>query len=249
MQPRSRRALIFFGILVVLLGILQTPLLHRVRGGAWNTWAAVVNHLFHFKDLTVTDTVTTQLQQLQAENIRLKSQLREYKQLKDQIGLPTFESFRTIPAALVGRPVDTFRTELVLNRGTADGVTNGSPVVIYGSTLLGFITDVHEHTAVLQLLLHPSTSLPAQVAIDTAPQGLLIGQRYTSLALTTIPRDTKLTPGDDVVTVGSDTLPNGLRIGTIASVHNEQNEAYQQAILTLPYDPSAIRAVTILVLP
>ncbi|MEX2054762.1 MAG: rod shape-determining protein MreC, partial [Candidatus Andersenbacteria bacterium] len=147
------------------------------------------------------------------------------------------------------RPIDTFRNQLTINRGSRHGVTPGAPVVIHSSTLIGFITDLYEETSIDQLLIHPATSLAAEIANETAPRGLLVGRHYTSLAITTVPQDAKLESGQKVVSSSREGLPQGLLIGTIGAVKRQENEAYQEAAVMLPYDPDSLRAVTILVLP
>jgi cell shape-determining protein MreC len=105
------------------------------------------------------------------------------------------------------------------------------------------------HTAVCRLLFHPDTSLPAEVLGQDNSRGLLRGQSYTSLALTTVPRDASLKKNQSVVTVADEQTPQGLLIGTIDHINNAKNEAYQEATLSVPYSPDDLRAVTILVAP
>lgn len=235
--------------IIVIFLALQTPLLNRARGLAWHSWITLVTRLWPVGALEVDNDTMEQLQRLTSENVLLKAELADYQRLKEQIGSPAMASYRAIPAEASARPLDAFGVSFIINRGVKDGITLHAPVVIYSSTLIGFISELGERTATVQLLLHPSTNLTVEALGETSPRGLLVSRHYTSLVMTTIPRDAHITAGQDVVTSASDTVPTGLRVGTVGVSRSEENQAYQEASLVLPYDPDQIRAVTIIVAP
>lgn len=248
----SRAGKVLVGILAVAVAALlalQTPLLRAARDAAWRVWVGSVARVAGIGPLQISGDVLTQLQRLQIENIRLRAELHDYETLRRQLGSTSFAAMRAIPALIAARPVDTFRTQAILNRGAGDGVTLHAPVVVQGSVLVGYVTELSEHTAVLQLLLHPATAVAAEVVDAPGGRGLLRGRSYTSLELSTVPRDASVQIGQAVVTAGHDTTPPGLLIGTIDTIRNEKNEAYQEARLTLPYEPEVLEAVVILVAP
>lgn len=249
MRRRSKIALTIGAIVLAVLLLLQTPLLERLRGHAWSVWLSTVARVFALGRLSSDATVDKRLQELLLENLRLKAQLQEYGQLKEQVASPAFESFRVIPAEIVVRPLDAFRSQMIINQGTADGVTLNAPVVVYGSSLVGFVTELHEQSAVIQLLLHPSTNFAAEVVNEMRPEGLLVGRHYTSLVLTRVPLDAELASDQTVVTPAREGVPAGLVVGMIGSITRQENEAFQEAQLKLPYDPDQLRAVNVLVLP
>lgn len=250
MTRRSKYAL---GLLVAVmaLGLLaQTPLAHSARGYAWWGLTATLARWFKVGPLTVPHNVSEQLAELTAENVRLRAESADYVRLREQLGAPAFAGFRGIAAEVAARPIDTFRTHYVINRGAAEGVTLDAPAVIRGSVLIGFVTELHEHTAVVQLLFHPNTSLPAEVLAgeDLSGRGLARGKTYTGIELTNIPRDVTLEPGQTVVAVQKDDMiPAGLLLGTIQTTEDELHEPYRRARLSVPYDADRIFTVTILV--
>lgn len=233
-----------------MLGLfLQTPLARIARGKAWGLWTATVARWFRVGELTVPHNVEEKLAELTAENIRLQTECADYSRLREQLGTPSLTGFRKIPGELVARPIDTWRTHFVVNRGAVDGVNLGAPAVIRGSVLVGFVTELHEHTAIVQLLFHPDTSLPAEVLADgLTGRGLVQGKTYTGIELVNIPRDVKLASGQSVVTVPqNEVVPPGLLVGTVELMEDEPHEPYQRARLGVPYDPDRILAVQILV--
>lgn len=247
MKRRSYIALSLLALILLGFLALQTPLLRGIRGTAWRGWLSVVTVVLPVGQLSIENDVETQLQVLTTENIRLKAEVQDYQRLREQLGSPAFASYRVIPAEVSGRPLDTFGVSFTINRGAKDGVTLQAPVVVYGSTLIGFVAQLHEHTAVVQLLLHPSTNLAVEILGESNARGLLVGRRYTSLAITTVPRDAQLKSTQEVVTVAREGLPHGLRIGTIGTPLREENQAYQEATITMPYDPDDLRAVNVIV--
>lgn len=249
MKRRNKLALGLIGVLVIGLLALQTPLLRHVRGATWRTWLNVVTFVFPVGQIHIDNDVTAQIERLTSENVRYQAQQRDYVRLREQLGSPVLDSYRFIQAEVAARPLDTFGVSFRINRGVRDGVTLHAPVVIYGSTLIGFVSELNASTAVVQLLLHPSTNLPVEIESENSPKGLLVGRQYTSLAATTIPRDAAIKEGQNVVTVAGENVPYGLRVGTIGVSVRQENLAYQEASLVLPYDPDQLRAVTVVVAP
>lgn len=249
MKRRSFIAISILAVIVVVFLALQTPLLRGIRGTAWHVWLSAVTFVLPVGQLAIDNDVAAQLRELTTQNIRLKAELQDYQRLREQLGSPAFSSYRTISAEVAARPLDTFGVSFIINRGAKEGVTLQAPVVVYGSTLLGFVSQLHEHTAVVQLLLHPATNLAVEILDESNARGLLIGRRYTSLAITTVPRDAQIKSGQAVVTSAREGLPHGLHVGTIGMALREENQAYQEATITLPYDPDDVRAVNVIVEP
>ncbi len=249
MVRRSQILLGLLGIIIIVLLVMMTPLVQTARSAAWSSLIRILASLAKIGPLQIENDVASQMQNLLTENIRLRAEVSDYADLRQQLGSTSFEQLRSIPALIIARPTDTFRTELVLNKGIQNGVTLDSPVVTGGSILIGHITKVFEQSSVLQLLLNPTSNITAEVLEQDNTQGLLRGRAYTSVFLTTIPRDALLLPNMAVVTRASEKIPAGLQIGTIQSVRHEQNEAYQEALVALPYDPDDLKAAVILVKP
>jgi rod shape-determining protein MreC len=253
MKRRETGSLIILGLFVLVWLIYQTPLLRGARAATWDVIVTRVANLWHVGQITVKPDVLAQLQALRAENTRLQYELADYKRLRIALNAPAYDSYKEIESAVLARPLDTWQTEYMLSKGSAEGVTVGAPVVVDNGILIGFISAAAPHSSTVRLLLHPQTSLTAQVMTDDdasiPARGLLIGQNYTSLLLTIVPRDVHIKTGQPIVTVATPTLPAGLTIGAVGKVTNKENEPYQQAEVTLPYDVDGLEAVTILEQP
>jgi rod shape-determining protein MreC len=246
-----KRVLWFLTALALGAALLQAPVFTYFRHQAWDIWVAQVASFFRIGMLSVPSDVQKQLETLRAENVRLAAETADYRHLRQQLGSPAFSDFRAIPAEIVGRPIDTFHAQVILNRGTHDGVTLGAPVIVNGSVLVGFITDLSEQTATVQLLVHPDAILAAEAVDPERPgRGLVQGRFFTAAILKTVPRDISLHERQPVVTQAkAGILPYGLLIGYIQNIILEEHEPYQTARLALPYRLDTLRAVHVLVPP
>ncbi len=254
MKKRNIAALLILSAIILALAFFQTPLMSSARGVTWSLW---VNTIGRWSGLGSPDAFTTVFEenaQLAADNVRLRAELRDYRRLREELADPPFDDLRIISAAVVGRPIDTWGSKYVINKGIRDGVTLNAPATIYGSVLVGFVRELNETTSVIELLYSPTTNLAIEttVADEETPiaRGLLEARHYISLLMTTVPRDRPLTEGQTVVTTGREgAVPFGLVVGTVSNIENIENEAYQLASVVTPYDIDDISAVHILVAP
>ena len=241
-----------FGILALIIltfALFRTPFLSQARSITWDSIVRITGRAASVGSLSVENDVAAQLETLQADNARLRAELHDYNRLRTELGSVPFDNLRSIRALVSGRPIGTFRSELILNRGAKDGVVMGAPVVTQSSQLVGYITELNEHSAVCRLLLNPATTVAAHVLDQEHSAGLVQGRTHTALVLTTVPRDAEIQSEQTVVTSADEQTPVGLTIGTIRSIRNEENEAYQEAAIALPYDPDELLAVRVLVAP
>ncbi len=254
MKIRDITAVSILCAVLLAIGFLFTPLMKQVRSTSWDIAIQLVARIFNIQDIVVSQSTTDKINTLTAENVRLTSELVDYKRLREQLGAPAFASFTAIPAHVIARPIDTLKSQYVINKGIANGVSIGDSVVVQGSVLIGFITELSQHTAIVQTLFASKTSVTAETTsedTEAAPaRGLITSQYQLSLIMKTIPRDSVVTIGQHVVTTSNgNQIPHGMMIGTIETVTRPGNEAYQQADITVPYNPDAIEAVTILSAP
>lgn len=252
----KKRNVIALGILTTILlglGFFATPLMRHARNITWDAWVVFNARFFGVNGIEISDSALDTLAKKTMENIRLRAELGDYRRLKMQLGAPAFDSLRRVPAQVVARPIDTLTSSYVINKGIADGVSSEAPVLVQGSVLIGFTKELSQHSATVQTLFHPSTS----VTVETIPKGeekvargLLKSHYQTSLSMETIQRDSPIAVGQKIVTTNKNIqLPYGMIIGTVASLSSPENEAYQTAVLDVPYDSDAIDAVTVLVAP
>ncbi len=251
MKKRNVIALTILILIVLIIGFSFTPIMQHVRNRSWDQIVKITSIIFRISDNQPSHSIDDKLKQLTLDNLRLTSELTDYKRLREQLAAPAFDSMNPIYAHVISRPIDTLQSEYIINKGIAEGVGSGDAVVVNGSALVGFVSQLSLHSAVVQTIFHPSTSITVETVVTdsgAAPaRGLVTSHFQTSLSMGTIPRDAAIAPGQSVVTTSNgQQIPYGIVVGTVASVNKPENEAYQQAVIEVPYNMDSIEAVIVL---
>lgn len=247
-------ALVVLGLLVLGLGFFATPLMKNARATAWNIVVTATARVFGLGKIDISDADIDVIQKLTKDNIRLTAELNDYRRLQEQLGIPAFDTMKKIPAAIVSRPIDALTSQYIINKGIADGVPEGAPVVVMGSVLIGFTKGLSSHSSTVETLFSRGTSVTVEtVSTDEgspSARGLLQSRFQTSLEMNTIPRDATVSVGQNIVTSHKEVaIPYGMVIGTIASVEKPENAAYQMAVVDVPYTIDALDGVIVLAAP
>lgn len=178
-------------------------------------------------------------EELKQENNRLK----ELLQYNDQYS----KNFKTTAAAVIGRDPGNWFGEVILNKGSANGIVKNMPVVT-PSGLAGRISEVSKNTAKLLLISDPRSGVGAMVQ-DTRVPGVLEGTTSGSgeTRLTYIPKDTDLRDSQIIITSGiGGTFPKGIPIGRIVKVANEPTGLFKTADVTPFADLNRLEEVLII---
>ena len=150
----------------------------------------------------------------------------------------------TITAAVISRKTGSWWRQLILNKGSKDGVEIGSPVIGPGG-LLGRVNNTSFFTSSVRLLTSPESKVG--VWVDRIQiNGLLVGlgDHYPSLILYSQDADIKV--GDFVSSSPASTLlPPNIPIGIVQSI-DEPFKAKKTAKILLLAKPHVIDWVQIL---
>lgn len=254
MKKHTIAAISILVLIVLGFGFFATPLMRNARATTWNTIVLGIARIFGIDKTDISDADIDTIQKLTKDNIRLTAELSDYRDLQKQLGTPAFDSMKKIPAAIISRPIDALTSQYIINKGIADGVPDGAPVIVMGSVLVGFTKGLSSHTSTVETLFSRNTSVTVEtVPIDegsSSARGLLQSKFQTSLEMNTIPRDASVSVGQNVVTSHKEiTIPYGMVIGTIASLEKPENAAYQMAVIDAPYTVDELDAVVVLAAP
>jgi rod shape-determining protein MreC len=136
---------------------------------------------------------------------------------------PSFPSgFRPVNAAVISYPDGTFTHELTISAGSSSGLRLNTPIVS-GDGLVGHVTDVAPHTAVVTVLTDPQSFVSAR-DLHTRVRGMVQNGSAGTLALSQVPKQFRVVKGDEIVTDGTqnarfpDLYPYGIPIGRVSSV-------------------------------
>jgi rod shape-determining protein MreC len=192
-----------------LLSVLSQPVA-AVTGAVDRVRQAVL--LYQENDrLRVENAMLLQWQQaarrLESENTELRD-LTNYN--------PEATSW-AIAGQVIGTAGGAYSRNLLVNRGSADGVAKGQAVAS-GTGLVGRIAEVGGRASRVLLLTDLNSRIP--VSIDsTHERAILAGDNTDRPLLIYLPPHSKPQPGDKVVTSGDGgVFPPGLPVGVIGSV-------------------------------
>ena len=105
----------------------------------------------------------------------------------------------------------------MIDKGSRDGISVGDPVVT-SAGLVGAVSELSEKYCTVKTILSPELSVGIRVQ-NKGDTGILEGDiKYAADGLTQIiylPKDTKIKPGDTIITTGTSGLfPAGYLVGT-----------------------------------
>ena len=176
------------------------------------------------------------LEEARLENLRLRGLLNFVGSSKT----------RSLGARVIGRPTNSWEGVITIDRGTADGVNQGQPVV-GPQGLLGQTIDVTRHSAKVRLITDPSSGVAAMVQ-STRAEGVVRGSIDGGLTLEFVSRETTVRAGDVVISSGmGGVYPKGLIIGEITSVKSTPSTLYQDIVLAPAGSLSGLEEVIVLV--
>jgi rod shape-determining protein MreC len=125
---------------------------------------------------------------------------------------PTF-----ITARVIGNSGGVFVRTVLLNAGARDGVRNGQ-AVLNADGLVGRVVETGQRSSRILLLTDLNARIPVVVESSRVP-AILAGDNTDRPRLTFMPVNSRVSPGDRVVTSGrGGMLPPGLPIGLVAAV-------------------------------
>jgi len=135
-------------------------------------------------------------------------------------------------ARVIARSLPENESRVILDKGSRDGVTVGSTVVVGQGIVFGVIFSVSETTSVVTLLSSTESRIPAQILGKKKTIGLLEGREGAVLSMQFVPRDAGIARGDVVVTSGLEgKIPEGLLLGTVTEVIDMQSAPFEEALV------------------
>ena len=176
------------------------------------------------------------LREMSLEGIRL----RKLMDMKNDVG------FQSVAARVVGKNrLSVFQTVLI-NKGTADGIETGFPVVAAGG-VAGRVIDVSWNVSKVLLLVDYNSNIDALIQRNRC-QGVLQGASSSGCELKYVQRSEDVQVGDVVVSSGLDRVfPRGLLLGTVAVVEKEDSGLFQSIKVYPTLDIAKLEEVLVLV--
>ncbi|WP_267384165.1 rod shape-determining protein MreC [Cyanobacterium sp. uoEpiScrs1] len=204
------------------------------------TQGAPILELYYWLSLPFKQTPPVLLQErltnarIQELEMHLAELERQNKQLRKLLGYFETQSQSVITAPIIGRSADDWWRQVILGRGSQDGVEVGFIVTGIGG-IIGRVVDVTIHTSRVLLVSDPTSRVGATVS-RSRTMGLVEGKGSQIVVMRFFEKVPKVHPGDIITTSPvSRIFPGGLPIGRVESVNFEGSPAPQAVIkLTAP---------------
>lgn len=195
----------------------QNAIMRVVR--SWQTkWWEKTSSWTAFTNLRkINDDLFLENARLRAELARL-SELELFLTAQDSLRMASTDSFSFIPARVIRNSVNRQRNTLIIDKGSADGISPDMGV-ISARGIVGVVSHVSEHYAMIISLLNTEQRFTAELK-KTGTFGTLRwnGVHYRKVTLSEIPLHIEVNPGDTVVSNDfSLVFPRSVPIGLVLS--------------------------------
>jgi rod shape-determining protein MreC len=187
--------------------------------------------------------------ELSATNQTLRGMEAENNRLRKALGYRSRAVFKLVPAQIIGRDISTWFNQVVIDRGSEDGVRRDMPVLTEEG-LVGKTTVVSEHSSVVILISDENCKVAANVE-SSREQGILRGDRTSSgsaplVSLFFLSKQAGLKVGQKVLTSGvGGVYPSGILIGVVQDFRVRELDG--AATLVPAVDLAALQDVFIVV--
>lgn len=168
------------------------------------------------------------------------------RQLLEQADLPFVGELETVQAQVVSGAVANFDRTIEIDRGTSSGVRDGMAVVT-GGGLVGKVVQASGDRAVVELLSGGGFQV-AFTIVGSNVIGTARGQGDGGSLRGTVDVSSPVEPGEILVTDGiggRSTFPQGLPVGTVTDVRNDDGSMIKELDVQMLADLSDLRFVRV----
>jgi len=186
----------------------------------WNNYVA----LRHLREQD--DQLRTQISALQMRNAQLESRAAEADRLADLLGFrDAHAEVQMLAARVIGASPDPSSHMVFISRGSRDGVRRDMGVIT-PQGVVGKVFAVYPDTSQVLLLTDKESGVGALLG-DSRAQGPVRGSGEPLLALEYISNETKVEPGERILTSGQDRIfPKDLPVGTVTQVQPDRHSPF-----------------------
>jgi len=263
---RNYKTIIFILILIAVALILlslnlkrepQTPLIKKLVleaaspiqktldtaiksiADGWSRYIFLVNIEAENKNLT------KNVNDLKSQLVLYQESYLELQRLQKLLALKDNYNFNFITCRVIGQEQIVFSKTIQLNKGTAQGVNIGMPVMA-GPGLIGRVIDASWHTAKVMLLTDENSNIGAIVQRNRT-QGVICGAGSRGCVLKYVSKTQDVKEGDIVVSSGmGGVFPKGLMIGSVKRVDKQEAGLFLKVVVTPSVDLSKLEEVVVL---
>lgn len=169
-------------------------------------------------------------------NARLRNLLDFQKNISEQI----------VAAEVIGKDPSTWFKTVIIDKGKADGLSKGLPVVM-PQGIAGQVIETANHYSKVMLIIDRNSAVDALVQ-RTRARGIIKGESTDQCRLDYVLRKKDVRIGDIIVSSGSDGVyPKGLRIGRVSEVIEHDADIFHEVFITPFVDFEKLEEVLVVI--
>ena len=158
-----------------------------------------------------------------------------------------YGEYSTVPANVISRDVSNFSSNLIIDVGSRDGITENM-TVIADKGLVGYVLSVTETTAKVQVIIDSASTVSCNLTTSNESiicKGTLDNNQV--LRATYIPTSAELIQGDTVITSGLGGIyRRGIFIGNVKEIVTTSNVTDRYAVIEPAVDFSKLETVLVI---
>ncbi len=231
-------------IFVAMMGPFQTAATRSIRSlrDIWKHYFFLVSvakdNDYLQKELNQAVELNNQCSEIRLSNLRLRSFLNFHKTETDKV----------VAAEVIGKDSSPWFKTVIIDKGVADGVEKGMPVVI-PEGIVGQVIDASNQYSKVLLIIDINSAVDALVQRSRA-RGIVKGRSVGRCFFKYVLRKNDVEVGDTVVSSGLDGVyPKGLRIGNVAGVVKRSFGIFQEVIIMPCVDFDKLEEVLVVLNP
>ena len=255
-------------ISILLLMLSSSNAFSNVKNAGMSMFLGVRGGVYEFTSFFSRTVLSiSELSDLRREHTELLKQLERYEELerssaeiyqenlrlREQLNFSRTLRYKRIPAQISGRDPDNLFSALVINKGSASGVSNNMAVVALQDGTQALVGKVIQ-TGVYESLVMPIFDNNSQVASRFSVsrfEGIIEGQggAETPLLMRFIPKRarTEINIGDVIISSGMGGIfPAGINIGRVSAVNVIEYETTMEAEIIPMIDFSRLEYVFVI---
>ncbi|MCE5212472.1 MAG: rod shape-determining protein MreC [Deltaproteobacteria bacterium] len=185
------------------------------------------------------------INELNAVIVSYQESYQEAQRLKKLQYIADNSNYRFITARVIGREQAAISRTVMINKGSADGLKNGMPVVA-SPGLIGRLVDVSWHVSRVLLFIDENSNVDAIVQRNRT-QGIISGAGSRGMILKYVSKTQDVQVGDIVVSSGmGGVFPKGWLIGQVIHIDRQDGGLFLKIYVAPFTDFSKLEEVMIL---
>jgi len=212
---------------LISLAVGSALLLRQTQGAlVFETYRWLTQPFFRDPAQLTTQAGTPRERELEQRLVELESQNRELQKLLKYVDK---RSDKGVTAPVIGRSSDHWWQEIILSRGSDDGIQPGFIVSGIGG-VVGRVVEVTSHTSRVLLISDPSSKVGVTVS-RSRNMGYIRGQSANRVIMVFVDKVPDVRKGDVITTSSLSRLfPSGLPVGIVESISFNKSPAPEAVI-------------------